>query len=50
MYIHKLTQANLGNTSTIIGRDSGHAGLHRSLWQFYAEKLPEKEMSVRSNF
>ncbi len=49
MYIDKLTEANsLGCSSVILGRDAGHTGLHQSLWQFYAEKLSEREMSVRS--
>lgn len=50
MYINKLTQANEGSTSTIIGNDNWHIELHRSLWQFYAEKIPEQENSIRSKF
>ncbi len=50
IYIHKLTQVNEGSTAVIIGNDGGHTGVHRSLWQFYTEKLADKKMSLGQNF
>jgi len=40
LYVERLKTANvLGTTALVVGRDGGHNVPHRSLWQFYKQKM-----------